>query len=187
MLLKLKIKHMSFIQVLSFFHILGASLWLGSSMLLGVLGLKIAETKEHNKIINLVKYINPLSKLIFKPATFITLLAGVWIVYISSWVSFGDTWIVFALIGIAITFFLGGILIPKLSKKILKNESSTALVLKTYKKLNFIIDLDSILLIIIFFDMVYKPKLNETEFWLISIVFLLISVTLAYRRMKSNK
>lgn len=178
---------MTFIQILAFFHILGASLWLGSSILLGILGLEIAKTKDHNKIINSVKFIKPLSNLLFKPATITTIVAGIWIVAISRWVSLGNFWILFALAGVIITFFLGGVLIPKISKKILKEQNNTTLTLETYKKLIFIISLNSIILINILFDMIYKPKINEISFWLISIAFLIISISISYGKYKNKK
>lgn len=179
---------MSFTDILLFLHIFGFGIWFGAGITVGFLNLKTSKTRNLEKINDSANSIEWLANRLFKPASLLTLISGVWMVILAKWVGFLDFWIIFSLVLVVATFFLGGVLIPKLVKQIsqAKNNGDTQKVLNTHYKLIFVSHLDSIAILLVVFDMIVKPKIYEISFWIPVLIFLLVSVGLSYLRLKKN-
>lgn len=146
---------------------------------MGLINSKSQKSNNTDQIFTSVNLIDWLSKKIFIPASLLTLISGITLVNISKRISFSDYWIVFALFGTFVTFILGGIIIPKLSKKITSftKKDNKEEFFRTHRNLIFILHLDTTIILIVFLDMVFKPQISNLYFHLL-VLLLLLSVSL---------
>jgi len=174
-------------QILLSLHLLGFALWFGAGIVVGLINSKSQKSNNIDQISISVSLIDWLSKRVFVPSSLLTLISGIALVNISKRISFSDYWIVFSLFGIFITFVLGGIIIPKLSNKITSftKKGNKKEFFHTHRNLIFILHLDTIIIFIIFLDMIFKPQISNLYFHLLAL-FLLLSVSLRYLIVKNK-
>ena len=92
---------------LVFGHILAAMVWVGSAVVLLALSIITLRTRDPQAVARFVRTLPVLGPAVLAPATIAVVGFGVWLVLDSDAWSFGQTWIVIALVLFAIAF-LGG-------------------------------------------------------------------------------
>lgn len=174
-------------KILLSLHLLGFALWFGAGIVVGLINSKSQKGKNIDQVSISVTLIDWLSKKVFIPASILTLISGITLVNISKRISLSDYWIAFALFGVFITFILGGIIIPKLSKKITSftKKDNKEEFFRTHRNLVFILHLDTTIILIIFLDMIFKPQISNLYFHLLALL-LLLSVSLHYLIVKNK-
>jgi uncharacterized membrane protein len=88
-------------DLLKFAHIGGAIVWIGSGICLAVLAAGLRGARDVAGLLALGGQGERLGKLLFTPAAFVTLAAGIGMVAIEPTWSFGDLWILIGFGGIA--------------------------------------------------------------------------------------
>ena len=99
-------------DVLQFLHVASAIIWLGSGV--GLVALIGAMTKSGDRATLLAtnRYMEMLGPKLFGTAAMSTLIFGVLTVLTGRGISFGDTWVVMGLVGVAISLVFVGLSAP---------------------------------------------------------------------------
>lgn len=140
-------------------HIIAIIVWFGSFIVMGLLNILMERKKDVSGLISLYQYEVFIGKFIIAPSAIIALFSGV---ALSEVFGFGwPLWIIWGLIVIVTSGILGGVFIPKMSKKITdiaKCENVDFLKLKNQRrKLTTWEIINAILLLSAIWAMVFKP------------------------------
>ena len=150
----------SLYKLLVFVHVLAAVAWLGGGIVLEFLHLRIGKTPTVDNLREFFSIAHWLSPRIFMPTAIVTLLSGITLVFLGG-TSFGDAWIVIALIGVAFTVFLGATQIGPTVERInaaLQNNESMSVIEPLGRRLSLVARLDLAILLFVLLDMVFKPS-----------------------------
>ena len=108
---------MSYYEILLFFHIATAIVWLGSGFFLQMLVFRAGKSNDGGLMQGIAGNSAWLAQRIFIPASLAVLVLGVLLTIEGPW-SFGDLWIVLGLIGYAFSFLVGILFIEPEGKRI---------------------------------------------------------------------
>jgi len=135
---------------------------MGTGIVMALLSRRVTSEGKTEKMFELAETMEWLTPRTFIPASLITLVSGILMVYASERILITDLWIVLAFVGVILSIILGGGAIGKLNKQILllkndKNKEKDCAAL--YSRLMFFHRLDLILISLVLIDMIAKPKI----------------------------
>ena len=146
-------------NVLKFFHILAAVLWVGGAVLIQVLAQLALKSKLPGRAAEFSHEVELIGKRMFTPLSVLVLLLGIALVQEGDW-GFGHAWIILGLLGIAATIATGaGYLGPqmgRLAELIRTDGPDAASVQARIATILNVARIDSVVLILIIFVMVTK-------------------------------
>jgi hypothetical protein len=180
---------LSLVKILLFGHILSAIVWIGAGFTVELLSFRATQSLNRDKIIEVLYFGEWLAKRVFMPAALLTLIFGILLVVVGK-PTFHQFWIIFALVGVFVTAILGGAYVGRTSAQLLKiskaKKTKDKKIFNLFSKITLYSHLDLALLIIIVFDMVLKPKITDTSFFLISGIFFLLVLALSIKRYRKE-
>lgn len=143
-------------------HILGVVIWMGTGIVMALLSRKVTSEGKTNKMFELAETLEWLTPRTFIPASIITLVSGILMVNASERILVTDLWIILSFAGVMLSMILGGGVIGRLNKQILllkndKNKAKDCITL--YSRLMSFLRLDLIIIFLVLFDMIVKPKI----------------------------
>jgi uncharacterized membrane protein len=148
-------------EFLLFVHVAGAVVWLGGGFILQVYGMVVERGGDHAEMAQFAGRAGHLGERVFVPTSFLVLLAGIGLMIEGPW-SWGDLWVVYALIAFAISFALGlGILTP-LAKRLPVVGPATDEGQAIIRRIFAVLRVDLVLLFSIVFAMTVKPTSDDT-------------------------
>ncbi len=135
-------------------------IWIGGGFLLTLLGI-IAETKnDPNEIAIVARQAAMVGEKLFAPAGLIVFLKGTAMMLNTNW-GWGKFWIVAGLVGYALTFLTGILVLAPLAKKIhtsvTANGPTHPETLALVRRIMLIVRLDVAMLLLVVADMVTRP------------------------------
>jgi uncharacterized membrane protein len=153
---------MSLYEILLFAHIVFAILWVGAGFALVVLGLLGEWKDDEGSMRTALDGANRLGNVYFVPVSLLVLVFGIALVAESEAWSFGQLWIVLGLVGYALTFFTGLLVIKPRGEKIGRmvedaRGAMTPEAMLEGRKLLTLARIDYIVLFLVVLDMVVKP------------------------------
>jgi hypothetical protein len=154
----------SYYEILLFLHIAFAIVWLGSALLLEVLGHRAVAASELVRLKGLLDDSEWLTTRLFIPSSLAVLVLGVLLTIEGPW-EFSELWIVIGLAGYAASFLSGIFLISRQAKTVARvmerdGGMSTAAVAET-KRLFLISRVELVVLFVVVLDMVLKPRSDD--------------------------
>jgi uncharacterized membrane protein len=145
---------------LLFLHVALAIVWLGSGFLLQVLGFKADASRDPVRIQALLDDADWAAHRLFVPSSLAVFVLGVLLTIEGPW-SFGDLWIVLALVGYALTFATGLFVITpqvrRISAVMERDGGISPAAIAEVRKLFLIGRIDLVVLFAVVADMVLKP------------------------------
>jgi uncharacterized membrane protein len=100
---------------LKFIHIMAAIVWIGAGFALTTVSIGLLRAADYAGAASLGRQTEAFGKRVFGPAAFITLLAGIGMVLVGD-LSWGETWIIIGLTGVALSFVFGAVLGDRASR-----------------------------------------------------------------------
>jgi len=154
---------MSLYEVLKFLHIICAIIWVGGAVITQVDAARVIATDDGDKMADFAGQAQWISTRVFMPASGVLVLLGVWMVFIASAWSFGQTWVLLALAAFAYSFISGAAFLGPESGRIKKltaekGPSDPEVKARIARILKFS-RIELVVLILIVLDMVVKPGL----------------------------
>ena len=151
---------MNLYSVLLFAHILGAVVWIGGSVSLQVLGMRVRASSDPQRMAALATDAEWMGIRLYMPAAGMVLAAGIALVFTGNW-SFEQPWIVLGLVAFAFSFILGATVVGPTAKKIGARLAShgpeDSEVQSSIRKIFLASRIELAVLIFIVFDMAVKP------------------------------
>jgi uncharacterized membrane protein len=145
-----------------FLHIFAAILWLGAGFSLIVLGVLADRARDPEGLKSVLGHTNRLANIYFIPASLSVLVFGVILVLDSDFYGFDQLWIVLGLVGYALTFLTGLLVIKPRGERLgaMLAESRGEMTPPVWlegRRLIAISRIDYVVLFLVVFDMVVKP------------------------------
>jgi uncharacterized membrane protein len=180
---------MSYYEVLLFLHIAGSIVWLGSGLLLQLLGIRADASGDPKRIKTLVEEADWLSTRLFIPTSLAVFVLGVLLVIEGPW-SFGDLWIVLGLIGYATTFLTGIALITPQAKRIgraIEREGGVGPVAVVEIRRIFLISrVDLVVLFTVVADMALKPTGDDVGTLVLMAAIVAVAAAYSFWRFRAS-
>lgn len=153
---------MSLYEILLLAHIMFAILWVGAGFALVVLGLLGEWRSDEGSMRTALDGANRLGNVFFLPASLLVIVFGVALVAESEAWSFGQLWIVLGLVGYALTFLTGLLVIKPRGERIGRmieeaRGTMTPEAMFEGRKLLTLARIDYVVLFLVVVDMVVKP------------------------------
>jgi uncharacterized membrane protein len=146
--------------VLLFVHVSSAAVWFGGSVMFQVLAGRAARSDDPGRISSLLREAEFLGKRYFGPATGVTFLAGLWLVFEGGW-GFGRVFVLGGLAGVVLSTVLGFTLIEPVAKKVTaaltRNAIITDEISSGLKRIRNVSWIDLFILLTVLFLMTVKP------------------------------
>ena len=167
-------------EFLLFCHISAAAIWLGGAAMIQFFALRALRSDDAERLATLGADVEWIGTRVLTPASAIVVLAGIgMIIDFEGW-SFGDDWIVMALILFAVTFAAGLFFFGpeggRIGKLIRERGPADAEVQARIRRLLALTRADIVLLFLIVFDMIVKPEYGDVG---TIVVALLVAAVLA--------
>lgn len=151
---------MSFYTVLLFVHVLAAATWFGGGIMIYIIAERAVKSDDPARIGNLLDDAEFLGKRFFGPASGITLLGGIWLVFQGDW-GFDHVFILGGIVGIVVSMILGFGMIEPTAKKVGQalhaGGAITDEIRAGLKKIQTVSRIDSLILVLVIFLMTNKP------------------------------
>ena len=155
---------MTYYEVLLYLHIVLAIVWLGSGLLLQVLGFRSVSTNNLERIKGLLDDSHWLTARLFIPSSLLVFVLGVLLTIEGPW-EFSELWIVIGLAGYATTFLTGLLLISRQVKTVAavieRDGGMSPAAVEETKRLFLISRVDLVVLYTVVLDMVLKPESDD--------------------------
>ncbi len=157
-----------------FVHVVSAILWIGSAVVLELLEFESTHSSKRERIASSLNRSSWFAKHVFGPAAMVTILSGILAVAVGR-PSFGQLWVIFALVGVVLVTALGAGVIGRTSSKLAarlqdplvdEDEIEAGLM-----NIRWAVYLDLALLFFILFDMVVRPTKFDPGFFIVSGLF----------------
>jgi uncharacterized membrane protein len=151
-------------ELLLYAHVALATIWLGGAVMMQFFALRALRSGRPERLASIAADIEWIGNRVFVPSALGVLVLGVVLVLDGDW-SFGDDWIVIALVLFAVTFVAGaGFFGPESGRigKLIESEGIESPV--TQRRIRRILALsraDAVLLYLIAYDMVVKPSFDD--------------------------
>ena len=141
-------------------HVLAAVMWVGGSVMLTLLGLMTLGLRDPVRLAQFAKQVSFLGGVYFPPLSLMVVAFG-FAMIANGDLSYSLTWLQIAIVGWAVSFFVGaGYLGPhakRLSKVLDDRGAEDAEAQALIQRILFVARLDAVLLLFIVFDMTAKP------------------------------
>jgi uncharacterized membrane protein len=125
-----------------------------------VMGLRLGSQPTPERMTQFFDVAHYVSPRIFMPSAILTLVSGLALVFMGGAI-FRDAWIIIALVGVALTVFLGATQIgPRVARisALLSSGGDSAEVARIAKQLQLVTRIDLLILVVVLLDMVLKPQ-----------------------------
>ncbi|MFN2526415.1 MAG: DUF2269 family protein [Actinomycetota bacterium] len=153
---------MNLYRILLFVHVTAVAIWVGGAVMFHVIAERAAASNDVGRISALLQDGEALGKRYFGPATMVTLLAGLWLVFEGDW-GFDHLFIIGGLVGLVLTAIIGfGMIQPAASRTgaaLAQAGAVTEEVRAGLARIRNISRADLLLLLVILFLMTTKPGL----------------------------
>lgn len=147
-------------EVLLFMHVLSAAVWFGGAVMFHVLAGRAAMSNDPSRISSLLRDAEFLGKRYFGPASGVTLVAGLWLVFEGGW-GFGQIFVLGGLAGLVLSTVLGFALIEPVAKKVTAALAGNATVTEDVSnglvRIRNMSRIDLLILLTVLFLMTVKP------------------------------
>jgi uncharacterized membrane protein len=162
---------MSWYEFLLFVHVSCAAIWIGGGFVFQVYGMVVERGRDAREMAQFAGRAGVIGERLFAPASLIVLLAGIGLMIEGSW-SWGQLWVVFALVTFAASFAVGiGVLSP-LAKRLPSVGPETAAGQELIGRIFAILRVDLLFLFAIVFAMTVKPTGDDGWIVLLAAVVL---------------
>ncbi len=140
-------------------HVIAAIAWLGAALAFQVMNVRVARADDGAAVGFMAEQGAWFGQRYFSIAGITTLLSGIVMVVVSDSLSFGDLWITFGLVGIAISIFIGSTLIRRTTDALDEavTAGDTGAVASLQSRLNLLGSIDLVVVFLVVVAMVYKP------------------------------
>lgn len=169
-------------ELLLFFHISFAILWVGAGMLFHILGFRADRARSGAAMRQIFDDLVALSKTLFIPSSLLVLVFGILLVADSDVWTFDMLWIDLGFVGFAITFLTGFLWIKPQSERIQAMiERDGGMSPKAYaaaRRMIVFSRLDYVVLYLVVADMVFKPTGDDT--WTLAIFAVIFVLAVAF-------
>lgn len=181
---------MSSYEFLLLGHLVFAILWLGAGFSLVVLGLLGEWRSDVGSMRTALDGANRLGNVYFVPVSLLVIVFGVALVLESDAWSFGQLWIVLGLVGYAITFLTGLLVIKPRGERIGRmveqaGGAMTPEALLEGRKLLTLARIDYVVLFLVVLDMVVKPTGDDAGLLIVMAAILVVGVGYVVWRARS--
>jgi uncharacterized membrane protein len=150
----------AYYNTLKFLHVLSAITWVGGNIYAQVLATKVISEGDPVHLGKLAKDLGDLGNRLLLPAAVSVLGFGVWLVAASP-LNFTDTWVLFGLLGIAITAVTGSVFIGpeagRLGTLATERDPANPEIQRRIRRVVSISRIDLVVLVLVVADMVFKP------------------------------
>jgi uncharacterized membrane protein len=155
---------MSFYEIVLLVHIAAVVVWLGSGFLFHVLAFRAERARDDASLGLILREMGGLSNVLFIPASLVVLAAGVLLVLDGPW-SFGNLWIVIALVGFAVGFVTGAAFLGPTGARVAaimeRDGGMSPAARLEAQRLVAIARIDYVVLVVILMAMVLKPTADD--------------------------
>ena len=146
-------------DIIVFFHVLAAIVWVGGGVMLQIL-LSRASRLGPESVASFSQAAEWTSQHVFMPASFAALGFGIWAVIAGPW-TFGEGWIIAGLVGFAISSINGSAILGPTSKKLKaaveERGPNDPAVKQLARRIDIAGRIDLLVLVVVVFNMVVKP------------------------------
>jgi uncharacterized membrane protein len=172
---------MSAYELLLLLHVAFAILWLGSGFFLQLLALRADASGDSVRIKSLLDEADWASKRLFIPSSLAVLVLGVLLVFEGPW-TFDELWIVLGLVGYAMTFLTGSLVISpqisRISKVMERDGGMSEAAIAEVRRLFLISRVDLVVLFAVVAVMALKPTADDVG--TLVVLVLVIGASAAY-------
>jgi uncharacterized membrane protein len=151
---------MSLYEILLFVHILAAAAWVGGGFMLHLIAERAVKSDDPVRINHLLQDAEIIGKRYFGPATGVTFLAGLWLVFEGDW-GFDQVFVLGGIAGVVLSSVLGfGMIQPtavKVGQALSASPTMTDEIRAGLNRIQTVSRIDSLLLIVVVFLMTNKP------------------------------
>ncbi len=146
-------------EVLLSIHIIAVALWLGGSVMNGVINAKLAATGDVAANARLARVETTLGQQFYMPAAILTLLSGVGLVLLSDAWTFGEVWVSVGFLSIIVAAVLGPVKFLPLSREIAEayEAGDGARAATASSQIAMWSTVNTLLIVVALVLMVYKP------------------------------
>ena len=163
---------MSWYEFLLFVHVACAAIWIGGGFIFQIYGMAVERGGDPGEMAQFAGRAGAVGERVFVPAALLVLLAGIGLMIEGSW-SWGQLWIVFALVAFAGSFALGLGVISPLTKKLPEVGPVTPEGQAIIRRPFGLLRIDLLFLFAIVFAMTVKPTGDDG--WTIAIAAVVLA------------
>lgn len=167
---------MSWYELLLFFHITAAVIWLGGAFTFQMYGAVVRRGGDPEEMARFAGRAGVLGERMFVPASLVVVLAGVGLMLDGDW-DWGRLWVIFALVTFAASFATGLFVISPMAKRIPVVGPTTPAGQALIQRLFTVLRIDLAFMYAIVFAMVVKPTSDDG--WTIAIAAAVLIVLTA--------
>jgi uncharacterized membrane protein len=147
-------------EAVLFVHVLSAAVWFGGAVMFHVLAERAAMSHAPGRISSLLRDAEFLGKRYFGPASGVTLVAGLWLVFEGGW-GFSQVFVLGGLAGLVLSTILGFALIEPVAKRVtaalVGDADITEDVSNGLERIRNVSRIDLLILLTVLFLMTVKP------------------------------
>jgi hypothetical protein len=147
---------MSWYESLLFVHVACAAIWVGGAFVFQIYGMVVERGADPDEMAQFAGRAGDLGTKLFTPAALLVVLAGIGLMIEGNW-TWGQLWVVFALVSFMGSFLLGFFVIGPLAKKLPEIGPTTSEGQATIRRIFGLLRLDLLFLFAIVFAMTVKP------------------------------
>ena len=171
---------MTWYEFLLFVHVSGAVIWIGGGFVLQVYAMIERSSGDVAAIARFAGIAGRLGDRVFIPASLIVVLAGIGLMIEGSW-SWGDLWVVFALVSFAGSFLVGVTVLGPTAKRIEVVGPETDEGQRLIRRILSVLRVDLLFLFAIVFAMTVKPTSDDGATILVA-ALILVAVSAFFLR-----
>ncbi len=175
---------MTWYEFLLFVHVACAVVWIGGASVFQVYGTVVQRGGDPGEMAQFAGRAGLIGERLFTPMSLLVLLAGIGLMIEGSW-SWGDLWVVFALIAFAVSFALGLGVIAPLAKQLPAVGPATAEGQAVIRRIFSVLRVDLVLLFAIVFAMTVKPTTDDP--WTVIIAGVVAVALAAFLYVRSSR
>ncbi len=179
---------MSYYEVLTFFHVASAIIWLGAGFMFGLLVFGAERAGDRRKEASYHQDVGWLAPRLFIPASLSTLALGILMVLEGPW-TFDQLWITIALVGWAVSFLLGILYFKpegeRIGQLVEEHGPGNQEADHRVRRLNIIDRVQLTILFLVVLDMVAKPASGDDTILIIGGAILGSALVLGAARVRA--
>lgn len=146
---------------LLFLHILFAVIWVGGAVMVQIFGFLSSRSGDPEDTVRFLRNTDFVGRYVFNFAGILTFVFGLWLVIDSSVYGFDDWWVSFAMAVVILSAILGMAFFGPQGRKVLElaeaHGATDAGVVAGIKRIILVSQVETVLLIVVLWLMVFKP------------------------------
>lgn len=146
---------------LMFFHILGAIVWVGGTIVLAAMMERASRSPDRTAVLRLSRELEWVGPRLIGPSALVVIALGIWLVPVEEDLSFSQPWIWLSLVLVAVTMVQNGIYSAPEGKRIARLAEERGPedreVRRRLSRLLWLGRLDVLILVVVLWLMVFKP------------------------------